>query len=289
MSIRINWKTPTNPFDEILIYRTSAPFDYGSIPASPAVGGLTTEGTWLDTTAIQNTIYYYTIATRVGDEVILSPAQLAEDVPYNGPGPQTLLCGDMARGFFGLVNATELFTNAELIAALGGIFAINNVTQVWAKIASKGKVLFIAMHPVSLSVTWQSLYGYGLVYGMDNNGPANGNTLTPANQKKVVTKGEHDFMVRAMRANNTANYSGNFTNQQEGEWYPLLAAVFNLSPFAMSDAVVGSYFPGATHTLMAELVTPTTSPTGYVSGSFSNNTVTISSPYTWRPVLELIF
>lgn len=289
MSIRINWKNPSQPFDEIQIFRTNAPFTYGAIPADPIVT-LTTETTWLDTTALQDTIYYYTIVTKVGDELILTPSQLAVHVPYTGPGSQEILCGDMIRGFFGLVAQTDLFTNLELIAAVGGIFANNAVTQTWAKFAYKGKILFIPLMAVSGNASWQVCYDYGLAYGMDNNGPANGNTRPPKNQKKVVSKNEHDFMLRLPRANNSENWSGAFPNQTEGEWYGLIRCLFNAGE-ALSDQPVATYFTNNSNTLMAELNGAGICPTGYVSSNqFSNSQVTIAATgHMWRPVLELIY
>lgn len=289
MSIRVNWKTPVQPFDEIQIFRTDKPFTYGDVPATP-IATLTTETTWLDATALQNTVYYYTIATKVGEELILTPSQLAIHAPYTGPGPQELLCGDMMRGYYGIVNQTDLFTNQELIAAVGGAFQLNAIPQTWAKFASKGKILFIPLAAVSGNASWQVCYDYGMAYGMDNNGPANGNTRPPKNQKKVVSKNEHDFMVRLPRANSTANWSGGFLNQTDGEWYSLIRSLFNVGE-ALSDQAVASYFTNASNTLMGELDGPSITPTGYVaSNQFSNSQVTSNSVGNqWRPVLELIY
>lgn len=292
MSTRINWTNPNANFTEIRIYRTDAPFDEANVPATPIVT-LTEGTTWLDTTTLQNVYYYYTIGVVVDGELLLSPAQKTIHMPYTGPGPQELQCGDWSRGYFGLVNNTELFTPTEL-CALCGVGGPNVTAWTWVKFVRNGKILFMNLLVMTAGkyVSWNALYNLGLIYGMTGPGPATGHGNAPVDQRKVVTKGEHSFIVRLPRGLDTPDYSVGPVQPSQGEINPLYLAVMNqslagggdaLGDFLKSTYVVSDYAAVAEFTgnncmhLDASL---------NLTAASGNCTRALAS--YWRPILELV-
>lgn len=292
MSTRINWTNPNATFSEIRIYRTDAPFDAANIPASPIVT-LTEGTTWLDTTTLQNVYYYYTIGIVVNGDLLLSPPKKTIHMPYTGPGPQELQCGDWTRGYFGVVNPNDLFTTTEL-CAMCSVSSPNATAAIWAKFIRNGKILFINLHPTNgaKTVSWNTLYNLGLMYGTDDFGPPTGHGLASQNQRKVVTRGEHSFVVRQMRALDTLDYSVGQPTASQGEAYPLLSAVMNnnvAGADVLSDFLRSTYFIINDYTPLAEFTGTTCmhlNPTGDVQAANTNCIRTQGC--LWRPVLELV-
>lgn len=293
MSTRINWTNPNATFSEIRIYRTSAPFDKNNIPATPIVT-LTEGNTWLDTTTQQNVYYYYTIAVVVNGEVILSPPKKTIHMPYTGPGPQELLCGDWTRGYFGTLSGAELFTPAEL-CAMCNVSGPSPTPPTWVKLVRNGKILFINLYVMTSgkNVSWNTLYVLGLIYGVDSVGPATGHGLAPTNQKKVVTKGDHSFLVRLMRALDTPDYSAGPVVPTQGEYSPLYNSLMNLGypggAEAISDFNKTAYLPAADYMGLTEFTGANCmhiDASGNLTAASGNCNRTQAS--NWRPVLELI-
>lgn len=291
MSTRINWTNPSTPFDEVRIYRTDAPFDDATIPASPLVVLTGKETTYLDTTTFQNIYYYYTIAVVVNGEIILASPKRTIHIPYTGPGPQEIQIGDNARGFFGLLTSTEMFTGQEL-CALCGVASPNTSNGQWAKFIRNGKILFMSLYPISNSSTWNNQYLSGCAYGTGDNGPATGHGLTPTLQRKIVTKGEHSFSVRLMRAADTADYSVTAADYSKGELATLLLSIMNQGRAKGSEILAD--FPSSTYintnqafciefngaNCMGLATTADIYP--------ANGNITRTGAYLWRPVLELV-
>lgn len=292
MSTRINWVNPNASFTEIRIYRTDAPFDEANIPAAPIVT-LTEGTTWLDTTTLQNVYYYYTIGVVVKGELLLSPAKRTIHMPYTGPGPQELQCGDWSRGYFGLVPASDIFTPTEL-CAMCSIGSPNTTAWTWLKFVRNGKILFmnLLIMTAAKNVSWNMLYNYGLVYGTNDSGPATGHGNAPVNQRKVVTKGDHSYIVRLPRGLDTPDYSVGPVQPNKGEINPLYLAAMNQSFGPGGDALsdfLKSTYTVSDHAAVAEF-------TGNncmhldaslnLNAASSNCTRAVAS--YWRPILELV-
>lgn len=290
MSTRINWTNPNASFTEIRIYRTPVPFNEDNIPEAPIA--VLTEGTsWLDTTTLQNVYYYYTIGVVVDGELILSPAKRTIHMPYTGPGPQELKSGDWSRGYFGVVSSAELFTPAEL-CTLCSLPSPRSGSSTLAKFVRNGKILFIPLETTNSAagISWNLLYSKGLVYGTDDFGPPTGHGNAPVNQRKVITKGEHSFIVRALRGNDDPGFVGATPDNTKGEAMQLLTAIMNTQNFG-ADAldglnIVDYLISGLTP--LAEILN---------SNCMHYNTTVLNEPNTncrqttlgfWRPVLELI-
>lgn len=294
MSIRTNWTNPNDTFDAVKIYRTAEPFDYSNIPVSPLATLAEGETTYLDTTAAQNTYYYYTVAVVKGTDVVLSPPKLAIHMPYKGPGPQELLCGDWNRGFFGVLTAAELYTNLELAAAVVMGAVQQTVENTWLKFIYKGKILYIPFVAVSLNTGWNALYAKGLVFGTDDTGYGT-HGQTPVNQRKVITKNGHSFIVRLPRLNETVDYISQVVNPEIGEWRPLYHCAMSLASGTwgvVADYILATNFTGA-WVAAAPVAEYTGSNAMFINVAgvptpASTSCVRSGNTYNWRPVLELI-
>lgn len=76
----------------------------------------------------------------------------------SGPGPQTLIGGDLALGFFGELAQAELITAAGLFSELG--LTQGNLkadTEGWLKFIVDGKVTYVAKRPFYDQISWSHL------------------------------------------------------------------------------------------------------------------------------------
>lgn len=288
MSIRINWVNPNVDFDEVRIYRTTVPLDYGNIPTSPLIT-LTTGETYLDTSALAETYYYYTIAVVTNGEVVLNPSTLAYQLLNSGPGPQTLQCGDWLHGYFGVVPPAELASAAEL-AKLAQASPQTRVFT-WCKFIVKGKILFVPTDWLSEYTTWNTLYNNGLVFGINGPGPTPSD-LTATNQYKVFAKGDDEFIVRLPRLQEEGNFDWVFSPILGGELLTLfisqsMKGASQPQVNILGDTMTSWNANGGGGTTFMEY-------NGTACGTVSSNglpnsTRVMRTTYAnWRPVLELV-
>jgi hypothetical protein len=240
MSITIKWANPNTTFDEVQVFRSDTKLANGEIPTNKI--GTVTDGSlqYEDTTAIQNKYYYYVIAVKKGTEVVYTPQQVAINMPYTGPGPSTLQSGTWERGFFGMMQAADVALTQEIYALIG-VGNVNATQGEWGKFILKGKILFAPLRHI-LGISWNQLYSAGCMYGVAGNGPATGHGLTGVDQLKILSKGEHDFIIRTPRCQTSADYVYNtgVAKDYDSEWFHCFVSMFNQgSPFPCND--VASY------------------------------------------------
>jgi hypothetical protein len=321
MRVRLKWTDQNLGPHTTKIYRSDTQ-PVGQMPTgSPLVTLSNGETEWDDTTVTRGNTYWYTFVSSNGTQEIPSiPVQVIA-LPRNGPGPQTLMSGDLDLGLYSnSVTAEKLISNARLKGMLNAPGTANTTENVWAKFSRKGKTLFVPRRAVAYSVSWTQLYLAGLMYGVDGNGPQAGG-VTPTNQKRIVSIGQDDFIVRCMT----------YVNDDDNPTRVLPAgvAVNAIGPYRkrseFNDLVVGQHrlFPPNRSIGLPGTVLNTQSTYGMGSGAFgfqpitqelnasnqhmttsagfTNNTdivpcsngllVAAASPsanYGWWPVLELI-
>lgn len=289
MSIRINWVNPNTIFTEIRLYRSAMPIDYTNIPASPLVT-LTNETTYLDTTAKQETYYYYTVAVVKEGEIVLTPSQLAYQLVDAGPGPKELQSGNWQYGYFGQVSTAEMFTMLE-IATLCNVGGVTDGEAPWNKFIFQGKILYTPIKPARTTVSWNNLYGLGLVFGIDGPGP-NDLGLTPTNQLKIVSKGNDDFIVRLPRAQPYGSpftpYPTKFVGNTELQL--IAPAMYGINVGDWSGPVLShSSYPGVIQDAWAMEYTSINAAASRNGTSFNTNgRGTAGASNVWRPILELV-
>jgi len=289
MSNTLKWTNPNISFDEVQIYRSEVKPTANEIPTNKVATITDGATTWTDDTAALNKYYWYWVAVKIGTEIVYGYPTMAINMPYTGPGPQELLTGDWSRGYFGSVTSTDFLTNQELVSWLG-IGSLYNITHAWHKFILNGKILFYPERYVASNLSWNTLYSAGVMYGVDGNGPATGHGLTPVNQKRVITKGEHSFIVRLPRCQNTPDYSYAARQVFDSEWYLTLGSafgVFNPAP-ALDLAEISpvpfpaGFAPFVEFNVVGPAYLSVTTPATPSSGS------TRTTNGLWRPVLELV-
>ncbi len=196
MQIRIGWQNINIAADGIRVYRSTSQIVTSALPAvHDTLAGNAAE--YIDTTVVKDTTYYYVFEVFKGTDKVFSPNIQATATKYSGPGSQTLLAGDLDAGYYGIVQASEFVTWDGLISALG--VTLNTKTtqtsQPWLKFAHKGKTLYMPREPIG-TISWNSLYLAGLVYGVDGVGPREYNTQTATNQLRTITVANSQFKVR---------------------------------------------------------------------------------------------
>lgn len=199
MAIKLKWTNPNVQATTVEIYRGDTPLDRANL-ANPIATLASGETEWVDSTATFERVYYYVLVTKRGNEVAVGPNNKVETVERKGAGPNNLRMGNDRLGYFGLLSPSEFFSSTDIIAAAKSTVGLpaELVTPSWYKFIRNGKILYVPNVPFSTSGTnWNSLYLAGLVYGMDNAGPANargGQVAT--NQLVKLNKSGDEYLVR---------------------------------------------------------------------------------------------
>lgn len=127
--------------------------------------------------------------------VVGTPEYIPIEYPESGPGPKTLQYGDEAIGYFGTLSQAELYTAPELRTAVAlNAGTPNTWTGNWIKMFSRGKVIYFPDAGLNNDIGWAPLYACGITSGRNSTDQPNG--LTPVVQRKVIQKGEDQFVVR---------------------------------------------------------------------------------------------
>lgn len=196
MQIKINWQNINTSADGVRVYRSSSFIIPSALPAVYAtIAGSATE--YIDTSVIKDATYFYVFEVFKGTDSAFSTNVQATAVTYSGPGPQLPIVGDLDLGYYGIVQSSELISWDAFIAWCGVTLLTKTTTtsQDWIKFAYKGKTLYTPRQPLG-TISWQTLYNAGLVYGVDGMGPREYNTLTAVNQQRIITAANNQFKVR---------------------------------------------------------------------------------------------
>lgn len=219
----------------------------------------------------------------------------------SGPGPIALEFGDIELGFFGEVSQSELFTPAQINAALQNLPGATVVypNSVWLKFAYKRKFLFIAKQPMFGSLNWNALYDNGLIYGTDDSGMYNSGKFR--NQIRLIGKNSFRFKMRTITGDEVdpseLPIALDNTVYRSSEVTELLYRVYRtaIAPYPekfanYTEAEMGTHdgYEITRETLK------TNASDNYLRGSTSIARVISDSKarspaiYRWRPVLELV-
>lgn len=269
MSITLNWTNKNPNTTNFKVYRGTS---------KTALSLLTTLAssatTYTDNTAVNNTLYYYQVNVVLGglDEIpgAIVPHAAVTDT---GPGPTTLIAGSMEWGFFGTIPVAEFISDSayKALSAVGN--AYSTAITSWYKFAYKGKILFVASDPartqtVAPYMFAKAIYNEGAYLGTgDSSLP---HTLVGASavpQTKRATFGSYEFIVRAMKANETtpANANG-ITNSYNPpvSREPIFSEANLIASGSSNWAVVASY-------LAAGLMPPKLIGSGGLIGPYQNS------------------
>lgn len=224
MTIRLSWPSQASKgLTAIEIYRKegwNATIDVYN-PGTPhaTLSGSAVEFVDNIDTLTKNTTYRYWVAAVKDSERLIGNPITQGFYPDTGPGPQTILRGDWASGYFGTVPNTEFFNTAELklmlTAQQGNMFTYD--PQEWHKFIFRGRIVFFpaTMHSKTNSV--QMAYQYGMMYGTDDVGSIVPQGATATKQDCKVTKDGRTYRIRLPYA---VPYDAVLSGQDynNGEW-----------------------------------------------------------------------
>lgn len=197
MQLKLRWRNPNTLNVSVEIYRNDTPVAPGDlgVPLVKLNGSITE---WVDTTVVNGSSYYYTWKSISGDKVVFTKPVLAKAEYSLGAGPTDLVYGDMSMGFFGTLTYKDLFTSQELMTLvnLNPAYIVGTGLLTWYKFARNGKILYAPSTPLSTAYAFNGIYGAGLVFGTNDNGVWSPTSITPTNQRTIVSKDGNDFIVR---------------------------------------------------------------------------------------------
>ena len=308
----LRWQDTNNIEIGHKIYRSDTPMDIQNMPTPIAtLNPNTTEYT--DEAVIEGNFYYYRVSAYTTNGEEYSNEVYAEAINSIGPGPSTLIAGDMTAGFFGEVPTSELITGDDLATAIGLTAGTSQYsTEPWLKFALDGNIIYVAKKPYRHTVSWQHIYQAGAVYGTGDNGynPSGANRLQDAN----INVDGFSLDVTLLRGANTDptgtdDYGYDLAHTHTSEWnrlmYPIHSGVHtNTSnpstpsvPYAQwasysdSDLLVHRNFGNGSYSWVKE--TPATSTQRLFRGlngvTYVNRTTATSTGthIGWRPCLRL--
>jgi len=131
-----------------------------------------------------------------------------------GIGPNTLISGDDRLGYYGPVPTEEQWYGSQLpagfLAAFPTAFAATDRVPL-QKFCRNGKIFYLLTAFSPGFTTWATLYQNGLVYGTDDNGPANGfGTLPPTPQTAKILSQNDTYRMRVPRGLSSVSASPAF-------------------------------------------------------------------------------
>lgn len=141
MSITINWlNNNTVTLDSIKVYRSSTRNGTATLLDTLAGNVLT----YTDTSAADDTLYFYRIDGMVGSSVSSSIVVPFRTLTVPGPGPSTILRGDWEFGFMGEVAASLLPAFAAIRTAAAISLASYYATPtLWYKWSVGGRIVYL--------------------------------------------------------------------------------------------------------------------------------------------------
>ena len=290
MSIKLTWTLPEGvALDKVVIYRDTKRISTAALPA-PLVELAADAAAHDDSTVTSGNIYYYLIALVKGDQISFSSNYETGYFSTTGPGPQTLLRGTWDCGLFGYLTDAELFSYLDMKEQLGITWPPVNVAGGWYKLIYKGKIIY---YPVAAytSLAWNQLYAAGLIYGDDTTGEFITGMVAPNPLRKQdarVTRDGFEFHVRIPKVNDHKKAYQNYASYAGTE----IAELFDL----LYSELAGEYPAGKERLHYEPLTKMVFMASGFYSTTYLNvvnswNTTTYTAnttPYWWRPVLELI-
>lgn len=213
------------------------------------------------------------------------PIDVEKKIFPTGPGPQDLIAGDTAAGFYGEVPTEMLITGEQLALEIGLSAGFSQYSdEPWLKFAYQGKTLFIAKKPYRNNISWAEINTVDAVYG-----------------DRIITIDGHEYRVRLMTGGNADPATGPggewdaliyhvvITGPDTQGWYDYDPVDLNLTDASNSPSVTGSRSWMQEHGTYEGYNGPIT------RGGFIVEGMSAWSPpggkdhrYAWRPVLELV-
>ncbi len=238
----------------------------------------------------------------LGDRGRALPTEVSSTIQITSMGAAGQSNGDIT--FLGERN--DLISYADLSAELGFTVGTLIAGDTWLHYYIDGKELLVAKTPARHSVSWDHIYDHGLVYGIDHAGPYPG-TNGPRNQWRTIEIGDAEYLVRLLNGADidptTRTTGEDMIYTRRSEWARLFYPISSASPASYTGRKLASYsnadlgLSGGSGTFswckevavqgttLYRIFYGTNSSISYVSSASPS---TVSTGYSWRPVLERI-
>lgn len=128
----------------------------------------------------------------------------------NGPGPTSLIGGDLDAGYYGTVSSSEFITGDDLASMLGLTAGTSQYSDTdWLKFSSDGKTIFSPMKPIRHTISWDDINKVNAVYG-----------------DRIIEIGGLQYKVRLWRGANFDPANGyNGEKVKQSEWNKLMLPI----------------------------------------------------------------
>lgn len=223
MGIKLNWPSLAKEnLDSIEIYRSNAPVSRDN-PGTPLVVLASDATNYEDETVRNKSIYYYRMASVKGGVRGWGENKQEGYFSETGPGRTVPLRGNWDSGWMDYIPTAQFIDGAGLRAKIGdGKLAGGNPTS-WYKLCYKGKVLFIP-NSYALSLSHDTAYAYGLLFGEDGVGQLPSGPAGNVNQRCVVEIGGLQYLVRMPRVSSqpTTEYVLDASTAPGSEFFDLI-------------------------------------------------------------------
>lgn len=181
--------------------------------------------------------------SNVTDEMINYLKKIHSEVATSDIGnPDTLSFGDMDRGFFGIIPASDFITGDALASELGVTQGTSQFPNTpWLKYAFKQEIYLVPLKAIRYSVSWDHLYLQGAVYGdgltAGEEGAEHHNLTSSSGTDLTATKQDATVIVKGSRYRvgllkggasdplNSYNDSDRGSRGPENEWNALILPV----------------------------------------------------------------
>ncbi|ANZ48731.1 putative virion structural protein [Erwinia phage vB_EamM_ChrisDB] len=200
MALKLTWANPNVVANSIAIYRGDAELNPAALP-TPLVVLTNGETTWTDATADYGKTFYYILGTRTANDEVLTASQKILVADNRGIGPSILKFGDDNLGYYGTVLSSDFVGFPDLQAVAAVTMSTLTWNPVWHKFVRNGKIIYVPDGVPPDFYTWQQIYQFGFMYGIDANYPP-GLTLTgltPTNQNRIIDFKGQKYRVRTIR------------------------------------------------------------------------------------------
>ncbi|ANZ50340.1 putative virion structural protein [Erwinia phage vB_EamM_Phobos] len=205
MAFTLRWKNENPAGSVVKIYRGTAALNPASLPA-PSATLSNGEESWVDTTVLLNTGYYYLLTVTVGERTVAGPQKFITIKNRRGVGKVDLINwgeSDMLANL-GDMDFAERFTYNAFPAGFRALTGLSgDAAQSLTKYLHQGRVLYMFSYGARFQAkvfSWDAIYNAGLVYGVDGFGPDDGRgVLSGVDQGGLFDWQGDTYRMRLMR------------------------------------------------------------------------------------------
>lgn len=219
------------------------------------------------------------------EQLLSSGVAYGQVYPLSGPGPKTLRYGNTGLGYFGRLSSSEFLTATNLLNQLDIMPNEPNDSDYWLKLYLDDKVIYMPESGRLSSVSWDTLYAAGAIYGDNTIGQIPG-TPNVVQNATIGVQG-YAFKVRGPRSDTA-------TKATSMIWTATSTVLSDMRRILTALITTWKLYPDNTGLIYSQGSIPTlttaTTDDRFVK-SITNGTVQMlqkTSVGYWSPVLELI-